>query len=109
MVLPEYMTVAARSLNGSHLPYQLALNRGIYNVSPFNDTGIPEVVWTNVRPVTTVAAEFGKLYVVSIKLVKSSPVGVSPVANAFFKSVTDIIAMYYLLALKRLLVADHMH
>jgi hypothetical protein len=46
--------------------------------------------------VVTVAAEFGKLYVVSIKLVKSPAEGVSPAANAFFKSVTDIIAMYYL-------------
>jgi len=69
------------------------LNSGIYTVSPFNNTGIPEVVDTRVTRVLTLAAVLGKLKVVSIKLAKSDPVGVSPDSNACFKELTEMMAI----------------
>lgn len=63
-------------------------------MSPFTDTGIPEVLDTRVTLVLILAAVFGKLYVVSIKLAKSEPVGASPDSNAAFNEVIDIMAIW---------------
>ena len=73
--------------------YYEALNKGIYSVLPFTVTGMPEVVCTKVNPVATGAAELGKLYVVSIRLVKSEPVGVSPSAKAALSVSIETIAI----------------
>jgi len=66
----------------------------VYPRSLIQGTGIPEVVDTRVTRVLTFAAVLGKLKVVSIKLAKSDPVGVSPDSNACFKEFTEMMAIY---------------